>query len=96
MSYYTHILLTEGICLQSLWLGKLKIVQEAEKVMLLVENTVSESYIRASRKNKELMLHSSDIRGHRLKYREREEKLCRYVSEKQQFGYAVSTKVCQL
>jgi hypothetical protein len=49
---------------------------------------------------KEMLLKSSGarraFRGQKARYLKIEEKLLEYVSEKQQFGYAVSTEMCQL
>jgi hypothetical protein len=49
---------------------------------------------------KEMMLKSSGtwraFRGQKARYPKIEEKLHEYVSEKWQFGYAVSTEMCQL
>jgi transposase-like protein len=82
---------------------KLRIVRGAEEIGNHAAGRkydVPESCIRDWREKKEMLLKSSGsrraFRGQKARYPKTEEKLSEYVSEKQQFRYAVSTEMCQL
>jgi transposase-like protein len=95
---------TKGIRLPSFTVNeKLRIVREAEEIGNRAAGRkydVPESCIRDWRETKEILLKSSGnrraFRGQKARYPKIDEKLLTYVSEKRQFGYAVSTKMCQL
>jgi hypothetical protein len=81
---------------------KLRIVREAEEIENRAAGqkyNVPESCTTDRRKKKEMLLKSSGtqmaFRWQKAIYPKTEEKLLEYVSEKQQFGYAVSTEMCQ-
>jgi hypothetical protein len=78
-------------------------VQEAEEIGNRAAGRkyeVPESCIRDWRENKEMLLKGSGtwraFCGQKVRYLKIEEKLREYLSEKRQFGYAVSTEMCQL
>jgi hypothetical protein len=82
---------------------KLKMIQEAEisgNRAVGRKYNVSESCIRDWRKNKDKLQNCSRnrmaFRGKQAKYPEIEERLRDYIKCKRQFGFAVSTEMCQL
>jgi hypothetical protein len=81
----------------------LRTVREAEETGICDAGRkydVPESCIRVWREKKEMLLRSSGTRrayrGQKAGYPKIEEELLEYVSEKRQFGYVVSTEMCQL
>jgi hypothetical protein len=82
---------------------KNRAVREAEEIGNRAagrKHDFPESYIRDWREKKAVLLKSSGSRTallvQKARYPKTEEKLLEYLSEKRQFGYAVSTEMCQL
>ena len=82
---------------------KLRIIEEAENIGNRAAGRkydVRESYIRHWCKNKMQLTENNSnrrtFRGQKTRHQELKKRLCDYVDNKRQYGYAVTGEMCQL
>ena len=82
---------------------KLRIIEEEENIGNRAAGKkydVRESYIRDWHKNKLRLTEKNSNRqtfcGQKVRHQEHEKRLCDYLHDKRQYGYAVTSEMCQL